>query len=240
MTHLGYGGVLDVDEGGQTFTPNKRTDADVMKNGKLTRVMVVEDHELFRVGLRQIVEETPGLMWVGECDKLIETMSRLRSWQPDVVLLDLNVNGENSLKIIRTIRVMGALPLIAVLTNHADEGLMRECESAGANAYWLKDISREDLVAGIAQLQRGKFVVNNGNISPIVLTDAQWKKMSALSPREAECMPLLASSLTVEGVAQTLQISINTVRNHRKSIYKKLGIHSKTELTLLCKTQGII
>ena len=54
MTHLGYGGVLDVEEGGHTFTPNMQTDVDVMRNGNLTRVMVVEDHELFRVGLRQI------------------------------------------------------------------------------------------------------------------------------------------------------------------------------------------
>lgn len=211
-----------------------------MESDDKIRVMVVEDHELFRVGLRQIIEATPHLHWVGECGKLLETMSRILEWRPDVILLDLNVNGENSLKIIRTIRVMGKRPLIAVLTNHQDQGLVRECEAAGANAYWLKDIGREALVSGIAALRPGGFTSTGDGKGTILQVDAQWASLSSLSPREVECMPLLASSRSVDEVAQALEISINTVRNHRKSIYRKLGLHSKTELTLLCKAQGII
>lgn len=211
-----------------------------MESEDKIRVMVVEDHELFRVGLRQIMDTAPRLQWVGECSKLLETMSKIREWRPDVILLDLNVNGENSLKIIRTIRVMGKRPLIAVLTNHQDSGLVRECEAAGANAYWLKDIAREALIAGIEALKPGVFTSPSDMKGTILKVDARWASLSALSPRELECMPLLASSRSVDEVAQTLQISSNTVRNHRKSIYRKLGLHSKTDLTLLCKSQGMI
>lgn len=209
----------------------------------ITRVYIVEDHELFRVGLRQIIDEAPEFECVGESDNLIECLSRIRATKTDVVLLDMHVNGENSLKIIRALRSIGQHPLICVLTNYFDRELVHKCVSAGVNAYLMKDGSREGLLETLGALKPGRFYGEKPvaevpeSIAP---PPKSFLQITNLSPRELQCLPHLVSGKRSEEIAAELGITLNTLKNHRKSIYRKLDVHSKTEMMLVCREVGIL
>ena len=203
------------------------------------RAFVIEDHELFRGGLRQFLESSPGFEWVGESDELSLAEKALRTVRPDLLLLDLNVKGNNSLHFLQTLRKgNGPQPLVCVLSNYDDAELVERAKLAGADAYVLKEEGQERLAEVLADISAERF------IGPAHITESRsfesyehFDRIAKLSPREVECIPYIASTLTTEAASAELDISVFTLRNHRKNIYRKLGIQTKTELYAICQQQ---
>lgn len=203
------------------------------------RAFVIEDHELFRDGLRQFLNESPGYEWIGESDNLPHAAQAVKAAKPDLLILDLNVKGNNSLPFLQTLRKRnGVQPLVCILSNYEDSELVGRAKEAGADAYVLKEEGQERLAEVLAQISADRF------IGPDNLTDTsdfdsyeRFDRIAKLSPRETECIPYLASTLTTEAAADHLGISVFTLRNHRKHIYRKLAIHTKTELYAFCQQQ---
>jgi len=203
------------------------------------RAFVIEDHDLFRDGLRQFLNESPGHEWIGESDNLPHAAQAVKAAKPDLLILDLNVKGNNSLPFLQTLRKRNGLqPLVCILSNYEDSELVGRAKEAGADAYVLKEEGQERLAEVLAQISADQF------IGPDNLTDTsdfdsyeRFDRIAKLSPRETECIPYLASTLTTEAAADHLGISVFTLRNHRKHIYRKLAIHTKTELYAFCQQQ---
>ena len=203
------------------------------------RAFVIEDHDLFRDGLRQFLNDSPVHEWIGESDDLPHAAKAVKAAKPDLLLLDLNVKGNNSLHFLQTLRKRaGAQPLVCILSNYEDSELVGRAKEAGADAYVLKEEGQERLAEVLAQISADRF------IGPDNLTDTSdfdgyehFDRIAKLSPRETECIPYLASKLTTEAASAQLGISVFTLRNHRKNIYRKLGIQTKTELFAICQQQ---
>ena len=212
---------------------------DAVTKQSTRRAFVIEDHDLFRDGLRQFLNESPGHEWIGESDNLPHAAQAVKAAKPDLLILDLNVKGNNSLPFLQTLRKRNGLqPLVCILSNYEDSELVGRAKEAGADAYVLKEEGQERLAEVLAQISADQF------IGPDNLTDTsdfdsyeRFDRIAKLSPRETECIPYLASTLTTEAAADHLGISVFTLRNHRKHIYRKLAIHTKTELYAFCQQQ---
>lgn len=204
------------------------------------RVFVIEDHEMYRLGLKQFLTESPGFEWAGESAAFDLDRREVTEKRLDLVLLDLNLGGQNAIPALKAFRAeLGPQPLVCVLSNYNDPDLVESSKRAGAQGYLLKEEGRERLTEVLDQIQPEGFVGPDlvwaqPSFSPSDLFD----RIALLSPREIECIPLLASALTAEAGAAKLNISVFTLKNHRKNIYRKLGIQTKTELFAICKQQG--
>ena len=207
-------------------------------------VYLVEDHELYALGLQRMIEDSPDFRWVGHSDGVLPAVAAYPVIRPDVMLVDLQLKGESGLSLIRSLRAYGEDPLIAVITSHHDPRLVADCERAGANAFILKDEPLECVLAKMRRMEKGQWEppgrgVFNRRLKEVEANDfaAIW---TMLSPREIECMKLLAEDLQQVEVAERLHISLNTLKNHRKNIYKKLGFKTKTDLVLFCRERGLL
>lgn len=194
---------------------------------------------MFREGLRHIIESTPGFECVGEINRLHGAIQEIHKTRPDIVLMDMNLNGENSLKVIKALRVKRELPLIAVLTNYGDLELVNQVKQVGANAFIMKDESRAGLIRILDQLEPGAFIAPR-TIKPTPLREDGFIQFASLSPREVECLKVLARGFSGNEAAEMMNISINTLKNHRKNIYRKLNISSKYEMLTFCRKNKIL
>ena len=203
------------------------------------RAFVIEDHDLFRDGLRQFLDESPRLEWAGELDELHDAQEALKKTEPDLLLLDLNIKGNNALHFLQTLRKgRGPQPLVCVLSNYEDIELVERAKEAGADAYVLKEEGQERLADVLTQISPNRFIGPAHQKGTNAFEDFEsFDRIAKLSPRETECIPYLASKLTTEAAAGELGISVFTLRNHRKHIYRKLNIQTKTELFAICKQQ---
>lgn len=208
-------------------------------------VYLVEDHELFTLGLQRMIEESPDFSFAGHASGVLTAVSEIRRLQPEIVLVDLQLKGESGLALIRTLRAQGDLPLIAVITNHNDPRLVASCEQAGANAFILKEEPLHRVLAKMKRMRPLEWEAEFGGstrrtLASDVPPSSEVNAWASLSPREIECMKLLAFDLQQVDVAKQLHISLNTLKNHRKNIYKKMGFKSKTDLVLFCRENELL
>ena len=207
-------------------------------------VYLVEDHELFTLGLQRMLEMSTEFDFAGHSRGVLAAVSEIQRLQPDIVLLDLQLDGESGVSLIRTLRAQGESPLIAVLTNHNDPRLIATCEQSGANAYILKETALGELVKILGRMQAGRWEAplasGPNRANPKKTTSSEPLALASLSPREIDCMKLLAQDLQQTEVAERLHISLNTLKNHRKNIYKKMGFKTKTDLVVHCRENGLI
>ena len=204
----------------------------------------MEDHEMFRLGLQSIIDGAEGFSVVGGSDSVMKASADIHKCKPDIVLCDLQLRGESGLRLIQTLRKMGPLPLIAVLTSHDDPRLVAQCKKEGANAFIRKDQPVMEVLEQLGRLEPGGWIQPAFQRQGDVPKSAKGKRsefaaLSALSPRELDCLKWLATDLKEEEVAERLHISVHTLKNHRKSIYKKLGFESKVALVRFCEVNGL-
>lgn len=202
------------------------------------RILIADDHEVVRHGLRQLLEAQPGWEIVGEASDGREAIAQATQWKPNVVVMDFSMPGLNGLE--ATIQILKAVPgtEVLVLTVHESEEVARRVLAAGARGYMLKsDAGRELVVAVQSLLEHRVFLTSR--ISDMVLkgyvqgvgslTDEEFSGRQ-LTAREREVLQLLAEGKSNKEVATILKISVNTVEVHRASLMKKLDLHSITEL----------
>ncbi|MFV2032483.1 MAG: response regulator [Gammaproteobacteria bacterium] len=210
------------------------------------RVLVIDDHTLFREGLESLLvrREIDVIASVGDGNEGLRLIDEL---QPDIVLLDMRMPEINGLGVLATLKEKGATMPIAMLTTSAEERDLIESLRSGARGYLLKDMEPDSLVVALRDIVEGKTVVAPA-LTPILAKvvqgdftdlDESDSLFDELTPRETEILCLLAEGQSNKVIARNLGISDGTVKLHVKAILRKLNIHSRVEAAVLAVEHGL-
>jgi two-component system nitrate/nitrite response regulator NarL len=211
------------------------------------RVLLIDDHALFRIGLSELLErrgiEVAGA--VGDCD---EGLRLAADAPPDVILLDMRMPGISGIEVLHLLKKQGSVCPIAMLTTSTDERDVIESLQAGARGYLLKDMEPDALIAALGRIVQGETLVApelTGVLAKAVQgeRDAEagdsQKAMADLTPREREILCLLAEGQSNKLIARNLGISDGTVKLHVKAILRKLDVHSRVEAAVIAVEQNL-
>jgi DNA-binding NarL/FixJ family response regulator len=216
-------------------------------DGDAVRVVVVDDHDLFRTGLRTLLEEQ-GVNVVGEAPGGAEAIRLVRDVAPDVIVMDLNMPGMTGVEATRHITAIAPLARVVVLTISDHDGDVMDAILAGACGYLLKDASIDELMRGIRAAARGESLISPhiaakvlqrvraGSISPEIAETIR----SELSDREVEVLKLIANGQDNAQIAADLHISPKTVKNHISNILMKLQIENRIQAAVYAVRSGIV
>jgi len=201
------------------------------------RLVVIDDHPLFRRGVRQLVDIEGGFEVVGEASSGPEGIELALQLQPDLVLLDLNMEGMDGNKTLQELRAAGCTARVAMLTVSDQEEDLVAALRAGADGYLLKDTEPEDLLRQLRQIVDGRLVLTEGLTEHLARAmrrrdEPEPAEQPRLTPREREVLDLIASGLNNKLIARELDLSEGTVKVHVKHLLKKLGLRSRLEAAL--------
>jgi len=219
-----------------------------------TTILLVDDHALFRVGMRNILEKEPGLEIIGEAEDTRGAFDLSVQLSPDIILMDLSLPPPGGIE--TTQRIKRELPSagIIVLAVNEDEDALFDAIKAGAAAFILKDVSPDDLVAIIRRVAAGEYLINDKVFAKPAVASRVLKEFrelaiygqeaapifAPLSPREVEILDNIAQGMTNKQVAYALSISEQTVKNHMSSILRKLSVNDRTQAVVYAMRQGWI
>ncbi len=200
------------------------------------RVILADDHRLFRAGLRSILETQPGFEIVGEAIDGHATLARVAATPADILLLDISMPDLNGIETLRRLAAQENPIKVIVLSMHSDRYFIAEAFKAGARGYLLKDSAIQELVRGIRAVMRGEVYLSAA-IAGVLVSDyaalaaASPKSAHDLTSREREVLQMIAEGHCTKTVASRLCLSAKTVESHRKHLMDKLDIHNVAELT---------
>jgi len=211
------------------------------------RVLIADDHALFREGVRRLLEDSDIACVIGEAADGTMAVRLALELDPDVVLMDVSMPGMNGIEATR--RILEAMPgaRVLILTIHDNERYIQQILHAGAAGYLLKDTPCDDFLSAIQAVHRG-----DSYLSPVVSRKVleglarnrrpgdKGRGIAALSPREREVLVLLAEGKPNREVAKLLGISPKTVEAHRANIMKKLEVHSIVQLVKCAIQEGLV
>jgi two-component system, NarL family, response regulator NreC len=201
-------------------------------------VILADDHQIVRDGLRRIVDAEGDMEVVGEAGDAEEARRRSSGLKPSVLVLDLNMPGEPSLPSIPKTLEGSPGTAIVVLTMQDDPAFAKEAFRLGASAFVLKHAAGRELVDAIRAASRGDTYINPGLGAQ--LAAAPDGPPGGLTPREIEIVRLVADGYTNPEIAEMLVISIRTVETHRSAIHRKLGTTGRAEVVAFAREQGLI
>jgi len=211
------------------------------------RILLADDHNVMRDGLRLLLERQPGFDVVGEASDGRQVVALAEEHRPDVVVMDIAMPNLNGIEAARRIVAHHPKVAIAILSMHFDESYVIRSLKAGARAYLLKDSAKADLIQAIQAISLGKSFFSP-RISSILKED--YMRLMAdrgaedsydlLTTREREILQLIAEGKSNKEVAAQLYLSLYTVETHRTHILQKLNLHSIPELILYAVRKGII
>jgi DNA-binding NarL/FixJ family response regulator len=217
------------------------------QRGDTLRVLLVDDHDLFRTGLRNLLEQH-GLEVIAEASTGMEAVRLVRELAPEVVVMDLNMPGMTGVEATRHISSLSPLTRVIVLTiSDQDEDVM-DAIVAGACGYLLKDASIQDLIRGIAAAAAGEALISP-HIAAKVLRQVRATTAdsegaatirSELSDREIQVLKLIANGMDNAQIARDLVISPKTVKNHISNILMKLQIENRIQAAVYAVRSGIV
>jgi len=211
------------------------------------RILLADDHNVLREGMRLLLERQPGFEVVGEASDGRETLSLVDDQHPDVVVMDIAMPNLNGIEATRRITEKSSRIGVVILSMHHDESYVIRSLKAGARAYLLKDALKTELVTAIQAVAQGRSFFSP-KISQILQEDyvqALGRKgaedsYDLLTDREHEILQLIAEGKTNKEIANLLHLSLHTVDTHRTHILQKLNLHSVPELILYAVRKGII
>ena len=212
-----------------------------------TKVVIVEDHRLFREGLKSLLADKPDFEMVGEAGDGLEAIRCIRKHQPNLVLLDLSMPKMNGISVMREIK--GQYPEIKILalTIHESDQYVLEAFDAGADGYCLKDAGRNELRVAVDSVLQGKRYISpsiSDNVLEGYLTGRKKLKSKtswdSITPREREVLKLLGEGYQNKEISDMLHISVKTVEKHRANIMSKLDLHNAAGLTAYAIDHGLV
>ena len=196
-------------------------------------VLIVDDHDIVREGVKQIVSETPDVKVRAEAKSGREALDLLRESRFDVVLLDLNLPDTSGLEVLRQIRAMSQPPPVLVLSMHEQPSYAARALRSGAAGYVTKNAARQHLVAAIRKLARGERFLPPDlaeSLAFVALTPTEGSVHERLSEREFQVLCLIASGKPPREIASQLNVSVKTVATHRARLLEKMGLKNNAEL----------
>ncbi|MEK7437811.1 MAG: two-component system response regulator NarL [Pseudomonadota bacterium] len=207
------------------------------------RILIIDDHPLFRKGVSQLIAMAPHLQLVGEASSGEDGVSKARDLDPDLILLDLHMKDMNGIGTLRAIRDAGLECRVVILTvSDSAEDLVTAIRS-GADGYLLKDMEPEDLLAAIDQTLNGSTVIGerlNGLLARAIREEATTSQRdhATLTRREQEILDGLVQGRSNKLIARSLNITEATVKVHVKNLLRKLGFRSRLEAAVWAVAQS--
>lgn len=210
-------------------------------------IVLAEDHEVVRQGLRALLEAEPGFVVVGEACEGVEAARIVERLRPAVLLTDMSMPGLGGAELIRKVGRAAPETRVVVLSMYGTEGHVLEALRAGASAYVLKSSGASELVRGIREAVAGRRYLSRP-LSEQALADyvdregeaAVATPYESLTEREREVLHLASQGLTSRAIGERLYISSRTVEAHRASLMRKLGVRNQTELLRYAIARGIV
>ncbi len=209
---------------------------------KPLRILIADDHAMVRAGLRMLIEQEPQLRIVGEAGDLKAAIELAASAQPDVILLDLDMAGENALDVLPDLLTAAKGARGTVLTGLRDPAAHRDAVRRGALGVLLKDQAAEVLIKAIEKVQAGEAWLDRKVMGHLLGemraqkvpqdVDSEEQKIATLTHREREVLDLVSQGVKNQEIAERLFISDHTVRHHIGAIYAKLGVAGRLDLIL--------
>ena len=215
-----------------------------MHSRKIT-ILIVDDHEVVRQGLRAYLDAQPDFVVVGEASSGEESVNMAMDLLPDVVLMDLVMSGMGGVQATRKVKNITPRTQIVVLTSYHQDEFIFPALQAGAISYVLKDVGMEDLVDAIRKAAQGEAVLHP-RVAERVIFEINGAKRAVYNPftdltnREMEILRLIARGLSNSEIAETLVISENTVKGHVSNILSKLHLADRTQAAVFAWEQGLV
>ena len=211
------------------------------------RCLLVDDHTLFRQGVRRLLESESDCEVVGESPDGGDAVEKARELRPDIVLMDIGMPGLSSFEAARHIRKARPETKVLFLTMYEDEDYLVQCLEVGASGYVLKDTPSQQLVTAVRDVYKGGKYLSSQVLGKLVedfrarVSDTKLRpRISALTPREREILKLLAEGNSVKEIAVLLGLSVKTVEAHKFNLMRKLDIHNKAQLVTYAIQKKII
>ena len=199
-----------------------------------TRILIADDHPIFRSGLRQVIESDASMSVIAEADDGAAALSLIREHKPDIVVLDINMPDVSGFEVVASMRKEKLSSEIVLLTMHNEEAMFTKALSLGVRGYVLKDSATTDILNCLHAVRKGE------NYTSAELTKYLFKRatgqstpvegLDSLTPTERRVLAMIAEYLTSREIADKLGVSVRTIENHRNNICAKVGVHGSHAL----------
>jgi two-component system, NarL family, nitrate/nitrite response regulator NarL len=207
-----------------------------------TRVLIADDHPLFRDGLARRIKERPELELIGEAGDGPAALAAIRELKPDVAVLDIKMPGLDGLKVAAAVAREELPTRIIILSAYVESPIVFKALAAGARAFLSKDADRRDVCDTIVAVARGEVVLPPVTHSGLVeqIRAHAGKDAPGLTPREREVLTLIAAGASAPDIGRRLHLSTGTVKAHQQGLYEKLGVSDRAAAVAEAMRRGIL
>lgn len=206
----------------------------------MIRLVLADDHAIFREGLAHLLSSDPEIEVVGSTGRGDEALEIIRTEKPDIAILDISMPGLNGIDVSREAAAEALPTRIILLTMHDDPTLAREAIEAGVAGFVVKDNTASDLIDAVHKVSAGGSFLCDGVAEKVRKLDSLTAEPAALSPREREVLRCVALGRTNKEVARDLDISPKTVDTHRTRLMRKLNVHTTADLVRYAVKIGLV
>jgi two-component system, NarL family, invasion response regulator UvrY len=209
----------------------------------MNRVLIADDHGIFRAALREILVNRAGMEVVGEAGDAREAIDLAKKLEPDILLLDVSMPGRPGLEAIEEVKRQAPKVRILMLTAHPEDQYALRCLKAGADGYMIKGAAFDELIEAVRRICAGGKYVSPHLAESLALNLAQGSEVPShqdLSDREFEVMRMLAGGKTVSEIAEQLFLSPKTVSTYRARVLEKLGLKNTAEIVQYAVREGLV
>ena len=207
----------------------------------MIKVLLVDDHQLIRVGMRKIIEAEAGIVIAGEANSGEEALDLAKTERPDIVLLDINMPGMNGVEATRRLARLPNAPKIIIVSVHTQDPIPTRLLEAGAAGYLSKEAAAEEIIAALKTVAKGKRYLSADVAREIALAQAGGESpLASLSEREMEVLLLVADGRNIAEISERLHVSPKTVSTYRYRLFDKLGVDNDVELARYALRHGLL